>query len=366
MGEVNQGLLSNGEKRTALKLMQLLKICSLNSYLAIACLMAMMGLASCSSGERHGLLEPDIQERRFEFRYQVLMPAIPEGATTYRAWIPLPAEMEEQQIHDLKIVSSVRHEQRVDDLYGNRYIYIDRKPGDYPWPVSVTLRFEVTRKESRVDLGAWSASMQTTSNFGEDTHKFLQENRLVPLGGLIEQLSKEVTAGAEDNLDKVRRIYDYVVATMSYDKSGQGWGRGDAVFACTAKRGNCTDFHALFIGMVRAAEIPARFEIGFSLPPQEKQGDIEGYHCWAQFYLQGLGWVPVDASEAWKNPLRKDYFFGGHDEHRVHFTTGRDLVLDEDQQTEPLNYFVYPSVEIDGVVVELLEKRFWFRELAGS
>ena len=54
---------------------------------------------------------------------------------------------------------------------------------------------------------------------------------------------------------------------------------------------------------------------------------MAGYHCWSQFYLDGYGWVPVDASEAWKHQEKKDYFFGALDEDRVKFSEGRDLVL---------------------------------------
>ena len=66
-------------------------------------------------------------------------------------------------------------------------------------------------------------------------------------------------------------------------------GRGDAVWACNSKHGNCTDFHSLFIGMARAAGIPARFEIEFSLPANVKAGVTTSYHCWAQFYMNGIG-----------------------------------------------------------------------------
>ena len=31
---------------------------------------------------------------------------------------------------------------------------------------------------------------------------------------------------------------------------------GDAVWACTSKYGNCTDFHSLFIGMARSPASP--------------------------------------------------------------------------------------------------------------
>jgi len=58
--------------------------------------------------------------------------------------------------------------------------------------------------------------------------------------------------------------------------------------------------------------------------------------------------VPVDASEAAKNPAKREYFFGAHDENRVELSKGRDLLLDPKQQDERLNYFVYPYAEVDG------------------
>jgi transglutaminase-like putative cysteine protease len=153
---------------------------------------------------------------------------------------------------------------------------------------------------------------------------------------------------------------------MRYDKTGEGWGRGDAVWACTSKRGNCTDFHSLFIGMMRSSGIPARFEIGFPLPDGKTEGDIGGYHCWAEFYLAGIGWVPVDASEAWKKPAKRDFFFGAHDTNRVFFTYGRDIRLSPDQKGDPLNYFIYPYAETNGQPVKNLQTHFSFRDVAAA
>jgi len=149
---------------------------------------------------------------------------------------------------------------------------------------------------------------------------------------------------------------------MSYDKSGTGWGNGDIYWACDAKRGNCTDFHALFIGLNRAVGIPAKFAIGFPLPPERGQGEIGGYHCWAEFYLKGYGWVPIDASEAWKNPDKRGYFFGAHDENRVQFTIGRDIVLAPRQVGDPLNFFIYPYVEVDGQPFQKVERSFRYQD----
>jgi transglutaminase-like putative cysteine protease len=99
------------------------------------------------------------------------------------------------------------------------------------------------------------------------------------------------------------------------------------VWACDAKRGNCTDFHSPFIGMLRADGIPARFDIGFPLPENKDKGDIAGYHCRAEFYARKTGWIPVDISEAWKAKQKQDYFFGSVDANRVQLSTGRDVIL---------------------------------------
>ncbi len=149
---------------------------------------------------------------------------------------------------------------------------------------------------------------------------------------------------------------------MKYDKSGTGWGRGDALFACDAKRGNCTDFHALVIGMARSVNIPARFAIGLPLPHERGTGDISGYHCWAELYVRGCGWVPVDASEAAKDSTRRGYFFGHHDENRLEFSRGRHLRLEPAQKGPPLNFFVYPYAELDGKPHEAIDRKFTFTD----
>jgi transglutaminase-like putative cysteine protease len=110
--------------------------------------------------------------------------------------------------------------------------------------------------------------------------------------------------------------------------------------------------------------IPARFSIGFPVPAERGSGSIAGYHCWAEFYANGIGWIPIDASEAAKNPAMREYFFGAHDENRVEFTRGRDLRLTPRQAGDPLNYFIYPYAEADGKPVEELERAFSWKDQA--
>src|SRR6202158_5459676 len=302
--------------------------------------------------------------RNFEFTYLTKIPVSPLGPKTLRIWIPLPQSDPYQASGGLKIESPFPYAKHRDPEYGNEYLYLQVPAAQLSSLAEVRMSFQVARQEHRVELDAHPVGAQSAAADPPGLQRFLQPDRRVPLQGAIADLSAQETRGIQNPLAKARAIYDYVIATMRYDKSGTGWGNGDAIWACTAKRGNCTDFHSLFIGMMRASGIPARFEIGFSLPETKTEGDIPGYHCWAEFYLEGLGWVPVDASEAWKNPAKHDYFFGAHDANRIFFTYGRDIRLSADQKGDPLNYFIYPYAEANGQPVKNLQTHFSFREVS--
>ena len=133
------------------------------------------------------------------------------------------------------------------------------------------------------------------------------------------------------------------------------------MYACNVRTGNCTDFHAYFIALARSIGIPARFAIGATIPVDKNEGTIDGYHCWAEFLADGR-WMPVDISEAWKNPKLADYYFGHNPANRFELTKGRDLVVDPEPASGPINFLAYPFAEIDGQVVKP-ETTFTFRRI---
>src|SRR5438094_2164974 len=118
--------------------------------------------------------------------------------------------------------------------------------------------------------------------------------------------------------------------------------------------------------MMRSSGIPVRFEIGFPLPENKTEGDIAGYHCWAEFYLVCRLLLEKKKSEAWKNPAKRDFSFCSYDVNRVFFTYGRDIRLAPDQKGEPLNYFIYPYAEANGQPVKNLQTHFSFREVSAA
>ena len=207
--------------------------------------------------------------------------------------------------------------------YGDEIYFAE---GKAPQPeLHFDIEYDVVRHERRA-LNP-QPHLVNTALTPREREQDLQANELVPITGRPAVLAAEVAQSKTAPLEKARAIYDYVFTTMRYEKTGTGWGRGDVLYACDAKKGNCTDFHSLFIAMARSQGIPARFEIGFPLPEDKHSGEIAGYHCWSDFYVDGKGWIPVDISEAWKHPDKRDYFFGSHDANRVQFSMGRDLRL---------------------------------------
>jgi len=90
---------------------------------------------------------------------------------------------------------------------------------------------------------------------------------------------------------------------------------------------------------------------------------IDGYHCWTEFHLPDVGWFPIDASEAWKHRERRDLYFGTQPADRIQFTIGRELELGDGHTTGPLNYFIYPHVEVAGKRLDNVKRSFRFSEI---
>jgi transglutaminase-like putative cysteine protease len=303
--------------------------------------------------------------RTFLFTYQVTLKDIPAGAQRVRVWIPRAVTDSNQTLALRKVEGPVRLREVREESFGNHILYgeiLHPQPG----PAKFTVEYAVTRKEySRGNYENLVKTGAGASATPKSLARFLAPDRLVPIDGKMKALADENTRGKLGTVDRAYALYDYVFRTVRYDKSGTGWGRGDSLWVCDAKHGNCTDFHSLFISLARAEGIPARFEIGFPVPVGT-EGTIPGYHCWAEFFLNGVGWVPVDISEAWKDPKKHDYFFGALDANRVQFSVGRDLTLRPKQDGGPLNYFIYPYVEVDGKPFEGIEKKFSYREMSDT
>lgn len=267
----------------------------------------------------------------FEFVYKATLPQIPAQA---RMWLPMPTSDAYQTIEVVSVRAPGQSRTLKERTHGNEVLFLELGPGDSG--KTVEMRFSVKRKEK----AAYAAGRPRPG-------EFLAPERLVPASENFATTAGEVLAGKRGELVRARALYDHVIDRMRYMKYGEGWGQGDAVRACSAASGNCTDFHSYFIALARAAGIPARFAIGASIPSERNEGGIDGYHCWAEFWAEGKWW-PVDISEADKYTALSTYYFGHHPANRIELSRGRDLVVDPAPASGPINFLAYPVLEVAG------------------
>ena len=327
-------------------------------WTAITAVGAAFLAASCGKSEG-ALLAGEGAEagdsRTFQFTYTARIPAPPAGTGELQIWVPLPMEdpgvQEVSELETRVNGDSAAGTRTREPVYGNEMLHVVvEQPGD------VTEVGWTARVIRHADVG--QGSLPTAP-------QYLQSNRLIPLGDSARLLVTKLGVGepSSPTRSRARTVFDDVLQSMEYDKQEPGYGNGDFERALTVCKGNCTDFHARFIGTCRSAGIPCRFTMGIPMKP-DPEGSYNSYHCWAHWH-DGERWQPVDISEADKivasDPDAAERFFGHLDANRIALSFGRDVVLEPPQQGEPLNYFVFPYAEADGQRLEL-DKSMWIFE----
>jgi len=281
----------------------------------------------------------------FEFTYRVRLPELVGPA---KLWLPLAQSDAYQTVEIEKISTPSAGRELKEQKYGNKVLFLT--PGPQDSGKIIEIHYNVSRKEkSPYPMG------------NSSPQKDLEPERLVPNDPAFRIVAEKAVNGKTTDLMRARAIYDNVIDQVRYAKYGSGWGQGDAVYACNAKSGNCTDFHAYFIALARAVNIPARFAIGASIPSERNDGGIDGYHCWAEFFADGQWW-PVDISEADKNSSLATYYFGHHPGNRIELSRGRDLVVDPGPVSGSINFLAYPVLEVDGKPIKA-QTEFLFRRV---
>jgi transglutaminase-like putative cysteine protease len=285
--------------------------------------------------------------RNIILTYTCYITNLPGSTRQVDCWIPVPSSNERQTV---EILSADRANGRItiEHKYGNQ-MYYQRlhlkqvKPAD---TFTIRLSYKINIKEKTVQE-AKDLATSTKTNAGSDMQIYLGGNRLIPLTGAITNLNQQLQLPASP-IPAARKIYDYLIDTMIYNYKAPGAGHGDAVWACSSHTGDCSDYHSIFIGVCRASGIPADHVFGLPLRAKDGKGEVRDWHCWARFWVDGPGWITIDASEAAKHPELHEYNFGTLSNVYLTLSHGRDVSLVPVQQGPPLNIFADPYIEADG------------------
>lgn len=302
---------------------------------------------------------------------------LPEQGKMARLWLPLPDTADID--HQLSQGSVWRGNAAVAGLH--TLAGTDSPVFHAEWrgcgPRSVMVSSVVKTMDRYTDLCEYSGSDKVATP--AEVKRFLKPTRHIPLDGIVRKTALSIikTANAQSPKKKARAIYDWVVDNAHRDQATRGCGRGDikSMLETGYLGGKCADLNALFVGLARAVGIPARDRYGIRIDESAtfkslgKLGDIsKAQHCRAEFYLAGLGWVPVDPADVRKAVLEenlplddtriialREKLFGAWEMNWVAFNHAEDVVLARDSVAGKLPFFMYPHAEIGGQQQDSLE-----------
>lgn len=273
-----------------------------------------------------------------------------------RLWLPYPVSDRTQMVSAVQLTGD----------YAGAAVYTEAHFGTpilyAEWPASaesrkLTLSFRVERQEVRfpelpADEPRWNPA---------DYAEYLGATSLGPVDGEVKQLAERIVKGEKTVLRKARAIYDWTVENMYRDPETRGCGKGDVCLLLRKPGGKCTDISSVYVSLCRAAGVPAREIFGLRLGKKASEDVTTWQHCWAEFFLPGIGWVPVDPADVRKAMLvekleikdprvgeLREFYWAGLDAYRFRLAVGRDLVLNPPQAGAPLNTFGYPYAEVGG------------------
>ena len=232
----------------------------------------------------------------------------------------------------------------------------------------LTLTSRVATRDHAVDLSApGDAREPDTASLAH----FLRATRLIPTDGIVRVVANDITRGAKTDVAKARAIYEWIVDNTFRDAATRGCGIGDIRFMLESRSlgGKCADLNALYVGLARAAGLPARdvygirvarSGLGYASLGTSSPTVTKSQHCRAEVHLAGFGWVPVDPADVRKvvleeppgnrtvdNPMVRSArarLFGSWEMNWIAYNYAHDVVL-PGSTAAPLGFLMYPQAE---------------------
>jgi len=254
---------------------------------------------------------------------------------------------------------------------------------------------------SRVATRDWAIDFSSANKAAKASAAELQESlrptRLLPTDGIVKQTADEITRNHTGDTEKARAIYEWIVENTYRNPKTKGCGIGDIRFMLESRDlgGKCADLNALYVGLARAAGLPARdvygirvakSELGYKSLGASPDRISKAQHCRAEVYLSEYGWVPVDPADVRKvmleeppgnRPLDDEMvkkararLFGSWEMNWMAYNYAHDVAL-PGSSGKPLGFLMYPQAEtangrIDSLDPEKFRYEITSREITKS
>ena len=297
-----------------------------------------------------------------------------------RAWLPLPLGMDTDWQRSLgnTWTGNAIHMQEVKvGKYGVPMLQAEWAPGETAPFVEVKSKFST--RDRAVDLARKGAPKLTPA----EVALYTSPTEMIPCDGLIRETAlMRVAKGANTDLEKGRAIYDWIVKHTLRDPKTKGCGTGNvkAMLESGNFGGKCADLNGLFVGFCRSLGVPARDVYGIrvassalgykSLGPSTPVIS-KAQHCRAEFFAEGIGWIPVDPADVRKVILEeppgqltledpkveaaRKRLFGSWEMNWLAYNMGHDIELPNASKGPKLAFLMYPNGETGGERLDQLE-----------
>src|SRR5262245_42386433 len=295
-----------------------------------------------------------------------------------RAWIPLPYAVKTDWHTPIGNKWNGNGEMKVveDGKYGAQMLYAEWKSGEKAPVAEVTSRFATRDREVDFSKPASGAASLSAAEVKLNT----AATELIPTDGIVRETAQAIVKGARTDVERAHAIYEWVVDNTFRDPKVRGCGWGDIKTMLETKNfgGKCGDLNAMFVGLARSAGIPARDIYGVRVAPSQfgykslglgSTNASRGQHCRAEFFAQGIGWVPVDPADVRKVVLEEPpgnlsvqdpkvtamrrKLFGAWEMNWLAYNTAHDVVLPGSKTKIP--YLMYTNGETGGKVLDQLD-----------
>ena len=313
--------------------------------------------------------------RTFELRYEVDLSA---HAGAGRLWLPLPQDAPGfQRVVSIDRVSAPADAAiRRDTDYGAA-IFSAAWDRDARERAVVVRALVATRDRERGETKPSAAD-------AEAARRYLAPTTHMPNDGVVAATANRIVAGIQDPDLRARAIYDWVVDHSFRNPKTRGCGLGDIKFMLETGDlgGKCADINSLFVGLARAAGLPARELYGVRVAESrlfkslgKGGGDVsKAHHCRAEYFSPRFGWVGVDPADVRKAVLEeslpladarivalRERLFGHWEMNWVGFNSARDFTL-APAASGPVPYLMYPYAEFGDAVLDGREpEKFAYR-----
>jgi transglutaminase-like putative cysteine protease len=299
------------------------------------------------------------------------------GAT--QAWAPLPSFSDPDWFKPMGSLWQTNARAATawrDPKYGAELLHVSWSDGEAAPFAEITSRFAT--RDRAIDL---AKPGKATALSAAERKLYTSPTALIPTDGIVKAASDKAIAGAKSELDKARALYEWVVENTERNPKTRGCGAGD--IAGMLKRndltGKCADLNALYVGMARAAGLPARDVYGLRVAPSAfgykslgagTEVVTKAQHCRAEVYLTGFGWVPVDPADVRKVVLEeppgtltlkdekvaaaRETLFGAWEMNWLAYNVAHDIPLPGDKG-RALDFLMYPQAETAGERLDSLD-----------